>query len=157
MGLETGNYISDLVVTNPTSTDPKSQGDDHLRLIKSVLKTTFPLITGAVNVTHTALNYVANVTSDIQAQINAKAAIAGQIWTGIHDFTAATINVATQSVGDASNKAASTAFVSSTAFNAALPSQTGNAGKFVTTDGTNASWATVPPPPDYLIMTQGVI
>jgi hypothetical protein len=37
--------------------------------------------------------------------------------------------------------AASTAFVAATAFSAALPSQTGNAGKFVTTDGTNASWA----------------
>jgi hypothetical protein len=27
----------------------------------------------------------------------------------------------------------------------ALPSQTGNAGKFLTTDGSNASWATIPP------------
>lgn len=42
MGLETGTYISDLVTTNPISGDSKSVGDDHLRLIKSVLKTTFP-------------------------------------------------------------------------------------------------------------------
>lgn len=42
MGLETGTYISDLVTTNPISTDAKSVGDDHLRLLKSVLKTTFP-------------------------------------------------------------------------------------------------------------------
>lgn len=36
---------------------------------------------------------------------------------------------------------ATQAFVLATAFNSALPLQTGNAGKFVTTDGTNASWA----------------
>ena len=33
------------------------------------------------------------------------------------------------------------AFVAATAFSTALPAQTGNSGKFVTTDGTNASWA----------------
>lgn len=38
MGLETATKISELVATNPIGTDPKSQGDDHLRLIKSVLK-----------------------------------------------------------------------------------------------------------------------
>ena len=40
MGLETGTKLSDLVTTNPTSSDPRSQGDDHLRLIKTVLATT---------------------------------------------------------------------------------------------------------------------
>ena len=53
MGLETGTYISDLVATNPVSSDPKSQGDDHLRLIKSTVKTTFPNVTNAVTPTHT--------------------------------------------------------------------------------------------------------
>jgi len=42
MGLETGTYVADLVTTNPTSGDLRSAGDDHLRLIKSVLKATFP-------------------------------------------------------------------------------------------------------------------
>lgn len=47
MALETGTYINDLVTTNPVGvTDPKSQGDDHLRLIKSVLKNTFPGMVG---------------------------------------------------------------------------------------------------------------
>jgi hypothetical protein len=49
MGLETGNYISDLVATNPPGTDPKSQGDDHLRLIKDVLKNTVPDANSAIN------------------------------------------------------------------------------------------------------------
>ncbi len=42
MALETGSFIDDLVDTNPPGTDPKKQGDDHLRLIKSILKGTFP-------------------------------------------------------------------------------------------------------------------
>src|SRR5215470_3922518 len=42
MSLEAATYIADLDQSNPTPTDLKSQGDDHLRLIKSVLKNTFP-------------------------------------------------------------------------------------------------------------------
>lgn len=42
MGLEVATYISDLVDANPGGGDPKSQGDDHLRLIKEVLQATFP-------------------------------------------------------------------------------------------------------------------
>ena len=38
MPLETGTVIADLNENWPLSSDPKSQGDDHLRLIKSVLK-----------------------------------------------------------------------------------------------------------------------
>lgn len=34
MGLETGNFIDDLVDTNPLGTDPVSEGDDHIRLVK---------------------------------------------------------------------------------------------------------------------------
>ena len=42
MGLETATTISGLQSTNPLSTDLINKGDDHLRLIKSVLKTQFP-------------------------------------------------------------------------------------------------------------------
>ena len=42
MGLEVATFIADLVLTNPLGTDGKAQGDDHLRLLKSVLQTTFP-------------------------------------------------------------------------------------------------------------------
>lgn len=41
MALETASTIADLVTTNPTSGDPKSQGDDHIRLIKTVLDADF--------------------------------------------------------------------------------------------------------------------
>src|SRR5690606_2459733 len=57
MPVESGTYISDLVATNPVgATDPKSQGDDHIRLLKSTIKATFPNITGAVTATHTQLS-----------------------------------------------------------------------------------------------------
>jgi hypothetical protein len=42
MGLETGTTISQLDSTWPLGGDQKSQGDNHVRLIKSVLKTQFP-------------------------------------------------------------------------------------------------------------------
>lgn len=48
MPLETVVHIGDLVVTNPTSNDPKSQGDDHLRNIKTALANDFAGFTGAV-------------------------------------------------------------------------------------------------------------
>jgi microcystin-dependent protein len=46
MGLETANYIADLVTTNPLSADVKSQGDDHIRMLKAVLQNTFPGVGG---------------------------------------------------------------------------------------------------------------
>lgn len=48
MSLESGNYLSNLVSSNPTGADRKLQGDDHLRLIKSTLQNSFAGITGAV-------------------------------------------------------------------------------------------------------------
>lgn len=73
MALESATYISDLVSTNPVgATDPKSQGDDHIRLIKAAVKATFPNVSGAVTPTHTELNYVDGVTSAIQPQLDAK-------------------------------------------------------------------------------------
>lgn len=47
MALETGTYLSDLVTTNPVgATDKVKFGDDHIRLIKTVLKNTFPNLGG---------------------------------------------------------------------------------------------------------------
>lgn len=67
----------------------------------------------------------------------------GATTTGVAGY-----NVATQTAGNNTTLAASTAFVSAAvaaaAFSTVLPSQAGNAGKFVTTDGTTASWQAVP-------------
>lgn len=56
MPLETAQFIHQLDAANPLGSDPIASGDDHLRLIKSAIKATFPNITGAVNISHTDLN-----------------------------------------------------------------------------------------------------
>lgn len=62
MGLESATYISGLNASNPVhATDQVSQGDDHLRLIKSTLLATFPNINAAVTADPTELNYLDGV------------------------------------------------------------------------------------------------
>ena len=63
MPLETGVYINSLNSSFPAATDGLADADNHMRLIKSTIKTTFPDITGAVNSTHTELNIVDGDTS----------------------------------------------------------------------------------------------
>jgi len=53
MGVETATYISQLSATNPLGTDPISQGDDQIRLVKEVLQAQFTSL-GAAAVTGTA-------------------------------------------------------------------------------------------------------
>ena len=172
MALETGTFISDLVATNPTSSDPKSQGDDHLNFVKSTVKATFPNVTGAVTATQaelniidgatlstaelnildgvtastaeiniltgatltvTELNYVDGVTSAIQTQIDLKAPLASPVLTGVPEAP-------TAAFGASGAQLATLDFVNAVATNAALPAQTGNADKILTTDGVNATW-----------------
>lgn len=172
MGLETINYITDLVITNPTSSDPKSQGDDHLRGIKKGVTQTLPNLSGPMTATHTELNILDGATLSTAelnildgATLNVSelnildgatldvtelnrldgisgpaAAKDGDTYTGAHDFTAATTTVATQTAGDATDKAASTAFVAATSFSTNLPGQTSNGYKVLSTDGANAGW-----------------
>lgn len=71
MALETSTYIDGLVATNPTSTDNVGDGDNHIRLLKSTIKATFPNITGAVTGTHTAIN---SAVSTANAATNANTA-----------------------------------------------------------------------------------
>ena len=53
MPVETATYISQLSATNPLGTDPISQGDDQIRLVKEVLQAQFTSL-GAAAVTATA-------------------------------------------------------------------------------------------------------
>jgi len=146
-----GKYIDDLVSTNPTATDNVAQGDDHIRGIKNVLKLTFPSIDGAINATDTELNYVDGVTSAIQTQLDNKITNAnhsGEV-TGSAGLTIAD-NVVDEANLKVSNSATNGHFLSAQSGASggmtwaavdALPSQSGNSGKFLTTDATNASWA----------------
>ena len=99
MALETGTYINSLNASNPVSTDGLSQADDHLRLIKSTIKSTFANIDGAVTSTEDDLNivsgasaagvtaaefqYLNGVTSAIQTQLtNLMPSGAIILWSG---------------------------------------------------------------------------
>lgn len=63
MALESAGYISALVSANPTASDGLSQGDDHLRLLKSTLLATFPNFTAAaLAATQAMLDAAANPT-----------------------------------------------------------------------------------------------
>jgi len=104
MPKETASHINQLVATNPDGADPKTQGDDHIRMIKQVLLTDFPNIAGAVTADHTELSYCDGVTSAIQTQLNAKAPLASPALTGVPTVPTAAADTNT-------TQAASTAFV----------------------------------------------
>lgn len=59
MPLENATTINDLDASNPAGPDDTGRGDDHLRLIKSAIKATFPNITGVMTATQDQLNGVA--------------------------------------------------------------------------------------------------
>lgn len=169
MGLETGNYVADLVITNPPGTDPKSQGDDHLRLIKTTLRNTFPgftgtailtgIDTGAANAyvltpTTPLLAYSAGMVVEFVAANSSTAASTINI-SGLGaksilsvDGVALTVSdiIAGQPVlllydGASFRLSAITKrYADQLAFSATLPNQAGNGGRLLGTDGSNTSW-----------------
>lgn len=67
MSLESATFISDLVASNPASSDQRKQGDDHLRLIKTTLQSTFPDANRAIRfggISSKSANYSALVGDD---------------------------------------------------------------------------------------------
>jgi hypothetical protein len=75
MPLESGTVISNLDSTWPLTSDPVGQGDDHIKLLKSVLKSQFPGSGGqgfskVINATEDEINYLVGVSSSIQTQID---------------------------------------------------------------------------------------
>lgn len=65
MPLEIGTYIDDLVTTNPVSGDDVGQGDDHIRLLKTTIKNTFPNTDNEVNPTPAEFNRLVGATQDL--------------------------------------------------------------------------------------------
>lgn len=98
MTVDTSLYIGSLNTGIPTTADPKVEGPANFQQFKTAAKNTLPNCTGAVTATHTELSHVAGVTAPIQDQLDDKGEIAGQTWTGAHDFTGAAIVVPTPSV-----------------------------------------------------------
>ena len=142
MAVDTAAHIGTLDATLPLGSEAASELDNNFRHIKGVLKTDFPNITGAVTATHTELNYVDGVTSAIQTQIDLKAPIAGQTWTGTHSFTGAVVSVATPTTA---LHAVTKAYADGLAFATALPAiSAATSAKVISNDGTTAAWADTP-------------
>ena len=87
MAKETASYISQLVATNPVASDSVSVGDDHLRMLKTVLKTQFSGLTGttAITATEAEMNYLDLATlgtsadSKVLTQASGVVTIAGDV------------------------------------------------------------------------------
>ena len=82
MGVESSTTIATLDSSWPLSGDYISEGDNHVRLLKAVLKAQFPGVGGlgfAIPITaqEVEINHLAGVTSNIQAQIDSLLAVSG--------------------------------------------------------------------------------
>lgn len=71
MPLETASYVTNLVETNPDGGDQASTLDQHDRLIKAVLKRTFPVADGPISISGQVVAYVGDLSASAQAQLNA--------------------------------------------------------------------------------------
>ena len=97
MGLETASYISQLVDTNPVVGDPVGEGDDHLRLIKTVLQTQFPNLTAAAVTSNvTELNLLDGVSVLVSLS-------ADQSWSGSQRGTPSAVTDGTLDLDTANN------------------------------------------------------
>ena len=126
-----GTLLKDVTetLTNKTLTSPKINEDV------------------ALTATATELNYVDGVTSAIQTQLDGKVDeslfdVKGDILVASADNTPAKLGVGTNGYILTANSSATNG-IEWAAAPISLPSQSGNSGKYLTTDGTTASWGTV--------------
>jgi hypothetical protein len=78
MSLESGSFLNDLVASNPVgSQDNVSQGDDHIRLIKTLLKASFPNITKATYLQQAREDVASAATCNIGAVASDNVRITG--------------------------------------------------------------------------------
>lgn len=131
MALESSTYINGLVITNPTSSDNVGDGDNHIRLLKSTIRATFPNINGALTSTNTAIDGAvtattgatsANTASKIVARDasgnfsagTVTAALSGNASTASRWATARTISLTGDVTGSASIRGDANASITAT-------------------------------------------
>jgi hypothetical protein len=130
-------------LTNKTLTSPKINEN----VAVTATATELNILDGAL-LTTTELNYVDGVTSSIQTQLDGKVDESlfdtkGDLLVASADNTPAKLPVGTNGYLLTANSSATNG-VEWAAAPVSLPSQTGNGGEYLTTDGTNASWAAIP-------------
>jgi len=82
MTVESASYIHQLNASYPSATDTAYEGDDHIRLLKTCVKGSFPSLTGPVLVSDTVLNYLSGLNSNIMTLLAAKAPLASPVLSG---------------------------------------------------------------------------
>jgi len=172
MSLETGNFIKDLVITNPPGSDDIAEGPAHLQLIKNILKIALNGFTGS------AITTGPDVGSVNAAVLTPSPGLPNYSTNGVVLFTPVATNTATSPVINISGLGAkeivnlsgaalsageleigtyywlvydgtkfrivsspTKTYIDNLSFSSVLPGQGGNAGKYLTTDGANASWS----------------
>jgi len=99
MPVESATYISDLNPATIGNSTDLSEGGAQVSMVKTVLKTTFPNVAGAVTATHTELNYLdlttlgtaqasRAITANGSGQVNASAIT----WTDLGTVTTVDVN-----------------------------------------------------------------
>tara|TARA_B100001093_G_scaffold474112_1_gene498550 strand:- start:3373 stop:4887 length:1515 start_codon:yes stop_codon:yes gene_type:complete len=85
MALETSTnkHLSELNDNNPSSADPISQADDHIRLIKDVLKTTFSGVNGEANVNVTSSATELNILDGYTGTTGDLNTLSGAVTSGL--------------------------------------------------------------------------
>ena len=99
MPVESATYISDLNPATIGNSTDLSEGGAQVSMVKTVLKTTFPNVAGAVTATHTELNYLdlttlgtaqasKAITANSSSQVNASSIT----WTNLGTVTTVDVN-----------------------------------------------------------------
>lgn len=133
MAVDSATTIAGFDTSKPTASDLKSEGDDNLRHIKTVLKTCFPAVAGAVAASDVELSYVDGVTSSIQTQLDAKAPLASPALTGTP--TAPTAAAGTNTTQIATMAALQTAVAGATGSTGLLTPSASNSAAVALTSG----------------------
>ena len=158
MTVETANFISGLVPAYPPGSDSISEGDDHLRLLKSVLQGTFPNANAAINGIHTKATAPTSTSAGqlwfdttnnvLKVRNEADAGWVTLNVSPVTDFKlmgSNTIGWVLPTADGISGQYLTTDAAGNLDWTSAsgdeLPSQTGHSGKFLTTNGSTASWA----------------
>jgi len=165
MTVESAAFISGLVPAYPPGSDSISEGDDHLRLLKSVLQGTFPNANAAVNGIHTSTSAPSSTsagllwydtTSSNEVLKIRNSADSGWITLSTSPATdfkllgATNVGWVLPTTDGSANQYLKTDASGNLDWaspaGSELPSQTGNSGKFLTTNGSAVSWSATTPP-----------
>lgn len=151
--IDTGLTATDAEIDALTLVVAEKAGTNNVTLTGI---TVLPQTTSIGTTTATELGYIHGVTSPIQDQLNAKADITGEVYSGAHDFTAGTVAVPTVAYGSSGTIAASVEYVNQAAFQTVLPGQTGKDYGFLQTIGGVATWE-IDPAADLALLSLGII